>query len=544
MLRTFARCFAVFIIGFFTQHSGYAQYQAQNGWSKPQAIHQAEGNDNLVLDPLRRLLYLATPTGIERLDLSTSPIQRQTELATRGVRQFVGASNALGTALAWQQRRATDNDRLWMRWQGQERTITTGSFNNLNLAMTSQGPVLFYTQLEGDQTNIFRYDWQTKVSSVVYKTPLAIQHLGVSIGQAEQLLFAEGFVRSDSISRREKYDAVWLKRNPGSNNWQRKLLGPAVVDSGDVKYGFVVLDGKGSSDAAPLWWWETTAEQATGSSTGVHRPKLAFWDEVNQRIVAITPVGGAILYGNVAMQLGPSLVWSEGNFIRRVELLNWQQHVKSAGGLNGFSYLDPIKTQPIALSPNPITGFTAQTNPDNLYWSTLNKEVDGVVVYQSDTKNPYQPNVIDQISLGLGWNPWYPGPSMFSQSIFSLTAGAIGGIAAAGFAWILGFILPFGRWYRQGRWIGLALGWGWSLGAWGISQWFGAQPNFATWNLRPLLLAPWWAVLAALVIGSIAAWPLSKRAYGSELLVPGITGGLAAAATAVAVFSRAGFLQF
>jgi hypothetical protein len=486
-----------------------AQYQAQDGWSKPRPLPEIVNANGIAIDPEAGVVYAANDDGLLALPLDGSPSRRVVE--QQGIKSLGGLASPWGTALTWTQRSLTTEDITWVWWRGQARQAAKGALSPV-IVPSASGPGLVYAAAHDDGTAVRLREWGGS-ERTLYTTRLNAGALAAARdGEALHLLFAEGYRNSSE----DVYDAVLLAGNP-VGEMTREVLGPAVYAGLSQRYAFSSLNGK----PAPVWWWEPKEVRARAALTGGHNPRLTFWDGEQPR-----PIAGP---WQVAGTLGETLFWMEGAQFRSLNLTG-------AGAEPG---------RPL-LSPNDAVAASAGEWQGTRYmaWLALRKEVFSANVYVSDTREAYQPTTLDRVAVGLGWNPWFPWESALAQTLMSLMAGVLALIVVVPLAWLTASLVGARIESGHGTVFAVAFASVVVLAARTASGWLATQPYMRGWVFEPVLTPPWWLVIAGLVAGSLLAFAVRRRGGGSEIAPVASAALIVFIATAVSVFSRAGFVRF
>ncbi len=486
-----------------------AQFQAQEGWGKPRLVTTLTATGGLILDATSNTAVALEETGLSQVNLQTGTKTKLIE--QRGLKELRGVSSTWGMMGVWGERNLSSDDALQVGWLQNGRLETErATINGIPSAKTvlasATGPVAIWAESLGEDTVIYFKNWRQK-ARIVYRTKLSIGALETvqNPGSAYSFLFAEGYRNTQD----EKFDAVLLTGNLES--LERKVLGPAVYTRGQ-RY----LLAQSANGAIPIWWWETPEDQRIAALTRSHNPLLTYWNGTEA-----IPFGEA----NTPIASGNNeLFWVAKNTIFSANLRQLEQ------------------PKQLLLSPNSISA--AQYNKTDakqvFVWQSVNQDGFSSNLYIADTLEPYIPNLIDRISVTLGWNPWYPSTSAMGQTAASLLMGAFGVFFITPITFLLSS--RFGGAGVKGFRLGFILAWSFGLGI----RFFGglAVPNSGDFAFRALLEPSWWVVLFGLLLGSLIAVLNRKRFIRLELSAIITAGLVTLIATTISGFSRIGFLQF
>ena len=486
-----------------------AQFQAQEGWGKPRLVTTLSATGGLILDAASDTVIALEETGLTQVNLKTNT--KTVLLQKRGLRDLRGASSAWGIMGVWGERSLSSDDALQVGWLRNDRLeIEQASINGIPSAKTVlanvTGPVAIWAESLGEETVIYVKPWHQK-AKIIYRTTLSIGALEAAQNSRGMysFLFAEGYRNNQD----EKFDAVLLTGK--LENLERHELGAAVYTRGQD-----YLLAQDTTGVIPIWWWETPEDQRQAALTRQHNPVLAYWNGIK-----VVPFAAA--NPTIGSQDG-ILYWSEKNSI-------FSARLKPLG-----------QPKLLLLAPNTIgqAQFSQTKNKQLMVWQSVNQDGFSSELYVSDTLEPYQPTIIDRISVMLGWNPWYPGTSALGQTAASLLMGAFSVLIITPIAFLLSS--SFGGAGMKGFKVGLLLAWVFGLGARVLGGL--TAPNSGTFAFKALFEPSWWVVLIGLGLGTLLAVLNRKRFISLELNTIITAGLVTLIATTISAFSRIGFLQF
>jgi hypothetical protein len=502
MTQSILRIILLALIACFS--SVQAQYQAQHGWDKPRSILTGDYGEGIVLDAERGVLWLATTDGLAQQGLDGRAARLS--IAQRGVRRLVGQSGRLGTALVWTQIDPLGTDTIWSAWNGKVAPLSRGlQVLTYATSVDDQGAIFAYVTLENGTTTVYLRDWG-QLARAVYRTSLNLGALTLErTPSGTTLLFAEGYRitrdRANGVTE-EKFDAVTLEVESGVT--KRTVLGPAVFR--DQRQRFVLYRHR--SGLIPVWAWETQAEQRAAMTTGAHNPRLVYLQDAQIKPFA----GDARLIG----QLGDELLFVDGSSIQGYTL----------GKAVRQLLLSPETIDRVSLSEIKAVRVAA--------WSTVALN-DQTNVYLSDTRRAFVPGVLDRISVGLGWNPWYAVQTALAQMILALAFGFVSSVFCLPLMWLFSSAFGHNPWRAC-----LVAAWVVVFGAYVLVQRLAqAAPDVP---FAPLFGSPVWLVLAYLSV--VTALVQLVRLRWRSRFEP-LVGGLFIVFVVVALltFGRAGFLN-
>ncbi len=500
MLRVLLFCF---LTSSLICSSAAAQFQAQAGWGLPRQIASSTVTQGIVLDAAGGRVVVADQQGL--VAHAFESLEQTVLLEQSGVRGLVGTGSGQSLALAWYSRSLSDNNAVWAWHRGRAKKLIETQNSSIAIALLNGTPVIAYAAAEGEQTVVYLERWG-KPRVAVYRTTLNVGALSLGIAPNGQIgvLFAEGYRNAQD----EKYDASWLTgRLEKGSAFKRQRLGAAVYAGREQRYAVAVR----GSQLLPVWWFESIEDQRRAALTKSHNPRLALWNGTQPLEFAAA--------GDVIGQIGDALYYSVQSDLWALELT----------GLTASRQL---------IAPRGIiTGATAGTG-DTRFATWQNLQSDGFAsqVWLSDSKQPYQPNLIDRLSVNMGWNPWYAGQSALAQLVISamLAAGAV--MLTAPLIWLISTQTK----NRIKLWLAAGIGAGFVIASRVMSGTVSA-PN---WSFEALLTPPWWTVALGVLLGTGLVWLLRKRISATDL-APTIASSLVVlTGVFVMIFSKAGFIRF
>jgi hypothetical protein len=506
-------CSVTMVVVLLLCNCAWAQLQAQEGWGKPRLVTTLSATGGLVLDAKHDTVLALEETGLSQINLKTAI--KGVLIEKRGLKELRGVSSAWGMMAAWGERNLSSDDALRVGWlQNSKLETEAATINGIPSAKTvlasATGPVALWAESLGADTVIYFKNWR-KRAQIVYRTKLSIGALEAARnpGGTYSFLFAEGYRNAQD----EKFDAVLLTGT--LERLERRVLGPAVYARGQ-RYLLVQNLVQNPNGAIPIWWWETPEDQRIAALTRSHNPLLAYWN--GERAIPFGTANTPIASEN------NELFWSDKNTIFSANLKRLE------------------RAKQLLLSPDTISAaqFDNTDTKQMFVWQSVNQDGFSSNLYVADTLEPYRPNLIDRISVMLGWNPWYPGTSALGQTAASLLMGAFGMFFITPIAFLLSS--KFGGAGIKGFRLGLILAWIFGVGIRFLSGL--TAPNSGDFAFRALLEPSWWVVLFGLLLGSTIAVLNRKRFIKLELSAIITAGLVTLIATTISGFSRIGFLQF
>ncbi len=492
----------VFCLVVFFTSSGLAQFQAQNGWGLPHRVATTAITQGVVLDGPAGRIIAADQTGL--LAKSLTGGADQTILTASGIKGLVGTGGGSSLALAWYQRSLTENSAVWGWFQGKPRKLAETEFPGVAVTLWRDQPLTVYAVGVGDETVIYAQSWAGKAAEV-RRTKLNIGALAVNVTPNGQLgiVFAEGYRNPQD----EKYDAIFSLGDP-ETGFQARRLGAAVFTGREQRYAVAVR----GEQLLPAWWYESDEQQRVAALTKTHDPHLAYWD--GSGIREFTRQSGELLG-----QTQDSLYYALGSDIWALEL-NTGRVSRQLIAPDGLSYAS--------------LEFNPSTRVRSFVWQSLQADGFASTVYQADSSQPYQPTVMDRVSVALGWNPWFPAQSALAQTLMALLLGAGATMLTAPVIWFTSSQRQIAPPIAALIGVGFVVAFRLASGAF-------SAPG---WSLEPLLTPPWWTAGVGVLLGLIVVVLSRKRLSASEL-GPTIASSLVVLlGVFVMVFSRAGFVHF
>jgi hypothetical protein len=484
------------------QESGF---QAQNGWGLPRSIGEADLTQGLALDLENNRVIIPTTTGLQSLDLSSSA--KQSVLKQVGVRDLQGVGQGDSLALAWFSRDIMNPNSVWWQYRGQARKVIETESSDFIVLQRPSTPLIIFVVLETEWSVVYAQTWnQARVE--VYRTKLNVGALAARLNSSGVLglVFAEGFRSTQT----EKYDAKFVTFDLETKQKQTTLLGPAVYTGREQRYGLSVI----GSSFYPIWWYETPEQQRAAMRSRRHFPRLAL-NKGGQLQVFDEP-------GQMIGQLENALYYRIRNRVYRLDI--------SAPTLEPRLEL---------LAPEAFTNAAMEQHDNHklIVWQSLNKDGFSSTLWLADTQTPYQPTLLDRISVVLGWNPWYPWQILFGQSAFAALIAVFSSVVIAPLLWLISARVPG----KHGLLIGFIGAWVAVLAARTLGELMRASSD---WAFKPLMTPEWWLVVLGLILGSGLAWLLRSRYQKTDLAAVIGSGLITMTATFITMFSKIGFLQF
>ncbi len=483
--------------------SAAAQFQAQAGWGLPRQIASSSVTQGVVLDAAGARVIVADQQGLvaHAFEGATQTVL----LEHSGVRGLIGTGSGQALTLAWYSRSLSDNNAVWAWHRGVAKKLMETQNSSIAVALLNSTPVIAYAAPEGEETSIYLERWnQPRVA--VYRTRLNVGALSLGIAPSGRigLLFAEGYRNA----RDEKYDAIWLTgRLEQRNTFKPQRLGAAVFAGREQRYAVAVR----GEQLLPVWWFESDADQRRAALTKRHNPRLGVWDK--EKPLEFAPAG------DVIGQIGNALYYSLESDLWALELtgmVTTRQLIAPRGIITG------------AVGGVGATRFAA--------WQNLQSDGFASQVWLSDSKQPYQPNLIDRLSVNMGWNPWYAGQSALAQIVLSAMIAAGTVMLTAPIIWLISTLTR----QRINLWAATAIGAGFVIAS-RVASGLLSAPN---WSFEALLTPPWWTAVLGVLLGMSLVWLLRKRITATDL-APTIASSLVVlTGVFVMIFSKAGFIRF
>ena len=500
MLRVLLLCLLTSSLLF---SSAAAQFQAQAGWGLPRQIATSSVTQGIVLDAAGQRVIVADQQGLVAHAFE-SPNQ-SVLLEQGGIRGLVGTGSGQSLALAWYSRSLSDNNAVWAWHRGQAKKLIETQNSSVAVALLDGVPVIAYAAAEGEETTVYLERWG-KPPIAVYRTKLNVGALSLGIAAPSGrigVLFAEGYRNAQD----EKYDAIWLTGRLEDNIFKRQRLGAAVFAGREQRYAVAVRGGQ----LLPVWWFESDDDQRRAALTKRHNPRLAVWDGSKPLEFAAA--------GDVIGQIGNALYYSLESDLWALEL----------AGLTA--------TRQLIAPRGIITGATASAGATRFAaWQNLQSDGFASQVWLSDTKAPYQPNLIDRFSVSMGWNPWYAGQSALAQTVLSALIAAAAVMLTAPIIWLISTQVK----NRITLWLAAALGAAFVI----VSRILSGLLSAPNWSFEALLTPPWWTAALGVLFGAGLVWLLRRRISATDL-APTIASSLVVlTGVFVMIFSTAGFIRF
>ena len=482
--------------------SATAQFQAQAGWGLPRQIASSSVTQGIVLDAVGERVIVADQAGLVAHAFE-SPSQTVL-LEQSGVRGLVGTGSGSTLALAWYSRSLNDNNAVWAWHRGSAKKLIETQNSSIAVALLNAAPVIAYAAAKGEQTIVYLQRWnQPRVA--VYSTKLNVGAISLGIAPSGRIgvLFAEGYRNA----RDEKYDAIWLTGRLEGEAFKRQRLGAAVFAGREQRYTVAVR----GDQLLPVWWFESDDDQRRAALTKRHNPRLTLWD--GQQTLEFAAAG------DVMGQIGDMLYYSVQDDLWALTLtrLTTARQLVAPRGI--------------------ITGATAGTDATRFAaWQNLQSDGFASQIWLSDTKQPYQPNPIDRLSVSMGWNPWYAGQSALAQTVLAalIAAGAV--MLTAPIIWLISTQVK----NRIKLWMAIAIGAGFVIG----SRVLSGAVSAPSWGFEALLTPSWWTAVLGVLLGTGLVWLLRKRISATDL-APTIASSLVVlTGVFVMIFSTAGFIRY
>ena len=473
MLRVLLLCLLIWSLLF---SSAVAQFQAQAGWGLPRQIASSSVTQGVVLDAAGQRVIVADQQGL--VEHAFDGAAQTVLLEQSGVRGLVGAGSGQSLALVWYSRSLSDNNAVWAWYRGQTKKLMETQNSSIAITLLNGVPVIAYAAAEGEQTTVYLERWGTP-RVAVYRTRLNVGALSLGVAPSGQIgvLFAEGYRNAQD----EKYDAIWLTgRLEQGSAFKRQRLGAAVFAGREQRYAVAVR----GDQLLPVWWFESDDDQRRAALTKRHNPRLAVWDGAKPLEFAAA--------GNVIGQSGDLLYYSLESDLWALEL-------------------GTLKTARQLIAPRGIiTGATASTGATRFAaWQNLQSDGFASQVWLSDSKQPYQPNLIDRLSVSMGWNPWYAGQSALAQIVLSALIAAGTVMLTAPVIWLISTFTK----QRINLWVSAAIGAGFVI----VSRVVSGTVSAPNWSLEALLTPPWWTAVLGVLFGMGVVWLLRKRISATDL---------------------------
>ncbi len=472
-------------------------YKAQYGWGLAKQIATPSLTQGMVID--QNQIIIAETAGLERRDLNGN--NPKLLLEQTGIRGLQGAGSGANLALAWYGRDVVNPSGLWWRYQNKTVFALDTPYNTFALLEVGGLPVLVGVTQQGSLTGVVVQPWG-KEPETIFQTKLNIGALAAnSVDGKIGIAFAEGYRNPQD----EKYDLRFLELpSLGSGAVRSRILAPAVYLGREQRYGMAVKDGS----LLPIWWYETKEEQNLAAFTKQHNPRLAFFEA--DKVVEFAPPTAYI------GQIGKSLYYALNNQIYAYDLESKQSRVEI--------------TAPTSFS------FAAVSQNRQMAWQSLQRDGFTSQLWFVDSSLAYKPNLIDEVSKTLGWNPWFPFQNLFGQTALSLMLATLAVVLVAPVVWLLRGRFDFG----QGAWFGAGIAVFLLL----LVRFLGGNVIATGWVFAPLLTASWLVVLGGIGVGGLVVFFQRHRLNQIELGATIAASLVVLIGTFFTVFSRIGFLKF
>jgi hypothetical protein len=489
-----------FCIGFSCHSLALAQletaYKAQHGWGLPRQIATSSITQGVVIDTKR--VIVAEISGLEQRNLSGG--NPKLLLEQSGIRGLQGTGQADNLALAWYRRDTVNANGLWWWFKGQAKAAFETPYSDFDLLEVEGKPVLIGVAQQGDLTALVMQFWNKKPETI-FTTKLNVGALAANTVAGQiGIVFAEGYRNGED----EKYDLRFLQFANVQKKLQAVLLAPAVYLGREQRFGVAIQENQ----LLPIWWYETPDEQRLGAFTKQHNPRLALFD--TGKIIEFAPPAPYL------GQLGTALYYVINNQIMSYDLKTKVTRVEITSP-ESFSSADLTSQRQIAWQSLQRDGFSAQ-------------------LWLADSSLPFSPNLMDEISKLLGWNPWFPVQNLFGQTALSLMLAALAVLLVAPLVWLLRGRFDLG----QGIWFGMGCAWVVLL----LGRLISGGLHASDWIFAPLLTAPWLIILTGTALGSGLVFWQRKRLNATELGATIAASLVVLVGTFITVFSRIGFLKF
>ncbi len=486
------------------QQSGF---QAQHGWGLPRLIGESDLTQGIVIDAAGKRAITPTLPGLQSIDLETGTTKALIQQI--GIRDLRGVGSGSSLALAWFNRSLTDPNGIWWWFKGQAKLLLKSTPTDFALLEWRDQPLIVFVANEGEWSVVYAQAWN-RARLEVYRTKLNIGALSAALNFNNELgvLFAEGF----RTSQAEKYDAKLITAQFKPDNLEQtraQMLGPAVYTGRGQRYALGVI----GSSFYPVWWFETVKEQQMASVTRRHFPRLA-----------VRKSGQTLQFdraGQPLGQLGNELYYRIKHRVYSVDI--------SAPSITP-------RLQLVAPDQFGTAFLRRDENLNIIAWQSYKPDGFSSSIWLADSSAPYQPTLLDHVSVAMGWNPWFPWQNALGQSAFSMLLAALAGMITVPLMWLIGArINP-----KSGVIIGFVAAWMFVIIA---RIWSGAIRPPEGWALTPLLAPQWWVVVVALGLGSLIAWGLRKHYQKTELSAVIASSLIVMVTVFIAMFSTIGFLD-
>ncbi len=474
-------------------------YKAQHGWALPRQIAGTSITQGMVIDAPQKQIIVAETAGLERFDLNG---QNKTLLLEQpGIRDLRGVGTGQSLALAWYQRDAVNPSGVWWWYKGQAKLVFDTPYTDFALLEFQGKPLIIAVVQQGIKTAVVLQLWGQKAQTV-FQTDLNVGALAANALKNQiGIVFAEGYRNAQD----EKYDLRFLTfSNLEVLKMQSAILAPAVYVGREQRYGVLIKNNA----LRPIWWYETPEQQRLAAFTKQHQPRWALWE--NSQVTEFAPASTYI------GQIGNGVYYALKNQILSYDLSQQQTRID-------------------LIAPDAFR-FAALSNQRVIAWQSLQSDGFTSQVWLADSSLPYQPNVMDEISRNLGWNPWFPVQNLFGQVALALIIAGFMVILTAPFVWILRGRFDIGH----GTTFGIVFAWLLLF----LGRIVSSSAQATNWLFAPLLNPSWVVVLIAMGIGGIGVFLFRKRLNGTELGATIAASVVLLIGLFIPIFSRLGFIQY
>jgi hypothetical protein len=490
-----------FLLWMLLSNTALAQFQAQNGWGLPRKMGETTITQGIALDVPGNRIIAADQNGL--ISKSLSGGAERVLYAQSGIKNLVGTGGGDGLGLAWYSRSLTDNNAVWGWYRGRAKKLADTETSSVAIAVLNGQPAISYIVTEGDSTVVYLQPWNAP-RVVVHRTKLNVGALalGITANGLIGVLFAEGYRNAQD----EKYDAIFVTGTL-KEGFNSQRLGAAVYGGREARY--TILNT--GEQLFAIWWFESDEEQRTAAFTKTHNPRLAIWNAGQAQEFA--PAGDPLGTTRDAF------------------------YFKLGADIYAFN----LKTQDVTremIAPLAIVTAAVSSVNGTRYaaWQSFQSDGFASEIWLADSKQAYVPTTLDQISLALGWNPWYPAQSALGQTLLSLLLAAGAVMLSAPFVWLISTQFRI----NLAPWMAVLIG----AGIVAVFRGISGSIRAPGWGFEPLLTAPWWAALGGIIIGAGLVW-LGRKRFGNSELAPTIASSLTVLlGVFVMVFSKAGFIRF
>ncbi len=495
-----AKQFMIVLLVCFSSALAENAFQAQHGWGLAQHIATPNIAQGIVIDPEQKRIIIAEVNGLEQRDLNGQ--QSKILFATQGVRYLRGTGTGQQLTMAWYRRDPINPSGVMWWYKGKAVLALETPISEFVVLLVKGVPTLLTINQVGTKTEVYMQSWGQKATRI-YQTTLNIGALAASVTSTGKIgvLFAEGYRNAQD----EKYDARFLKIS-NNKTVTSKLIAPAVFIGKDQRYGVAVYQ----EQLLPIWWFETVEEQRLAAFTHQHYPRLAILNN-NQILEFAAPA-------NIIGQIGNAIYYANKNFIYAFDLEKLSSQVQI--------------TTPESFS----TAALASGSDKFMAWQSLQRDGFSNQLWIADSSQAFTPSFVDQASVALGWNPWFPLQNLLGQSALTLVLSILAMIIVVPVVWLLHGRLNL----QQGVLFGTGFAWFILLA---LRIW-GGTLNTPNWVFTPLLTPSWLVVIGGLIFASCIVFWQRKKLLGIELGATLAAGIVVLVASFITIFSRIGYLQF